>query len=399
MVGHRLLTGNSRNVFSAAAIATAAVVGCSLAMAACGSESEESANLEATTYNAGLAYGFVPYAKERQADAVKAIAGLNSDVVCLQEVWTDEDIAAVETAAKAAGFSDVHYKKTPEDVTGLPIACTKGDTDKLLPCAQKHCAKSTVGELAACVTGKCQKEFDSIASTCSVCLASNLGKPLDTIVGICTKAGGKYSYGGYNGLMLLSRIPLKNAAHVELKSVLTRRGLLTADIDAPSPIGSVHVMCTHLTANLSAIDYPDKGSWEAEQSKQIDEIVKRGKGKSGRVVLLGDMNTGPKLDPGIVAELPKNYDKLIAGGFAPTYAVNGATCTFCSSNTLVSGGADKGGEAAVIDHVMTMGEWTKSSAKRVLDGKVTIKVGGKDEQHDISDHYGITASLEVTKAE
>jgi exonuclease III len=47
--------------------------------------------LKVTTYNAGLAYTFVPLAKERFPEVVKALKKHDSDVLCLQEVWTKKD--------------------------------------------------------------------------------------------------------------------------------------------------------------------------------------------------------------------------------------------------------------------------------------------------------------------
>jgi hypothetical protein len=43
------------------------------------------------TYNAGLARGFVDYAGARTQPVADAVARLDSDVVCLQEVWLYED--------------------------------------------------------------------------------------------------------------------------------------------------------------------------------------------------------------------------------------------------------------------------------------------------------------------
>ena len=44
--------------------------------------------LKLTTYNAGLAHTFVKYATERVEKVAEGLAQLDSDVICLQEVWT-----------------------------------------------------------------------------------------------------------------------------------------------------------------------------------------------------------------------------------------------------------------------------------------------------------------------
>ena len=395
MVGQALRTRNATRFLTVLAVLAAATWA-----PGCGSESESSANIEAATYNVGLAYGFVPYAKERKEAINTAVAAISADLLCLQEVWLDEDIKAIEAAGKAAGFTHVHYAKTPEVIaTPLPAACTAGDTKDLQPCAEKNCGTVSAGELSGCVLGFCSVEFNATSTACQGCLATNLGKPLQAILDTCGKpGGGKYSYGGYNGLMLLSRLPLKDTKHTVMDSLIVRRAVLEATATAPAPIGDVSVLCTHLTANLSSLQYPDKSSsWGAEQAKQIDVMTAKVKATGGRSIILGDMNTGPDLEPGIKAELPDNYAKFIAAGLKAPYAKAGATCTFCGDNTLVKGGSDKGGEAAVIDHVFLAGTWDSgATGMRIVDSQVTIKVAGKDMQSHVSDHYGVSVNASVT---
>ena len=44
------------------------------------------------TYNVGLARGFVDYADQRAEPVAAAVAALDADVVCLQEVWLREEV-------------------------------------------------------------------------------------------------------------------------------------------------------------------------------------------------------------------------------------------------------------------------------------------------------------------
>ncbi len=101
------------------------------------------------TWNVGLAYNFVGLAAERVDAVAAAVASTDADLICLQEVWTTEDVAKIEAAAKGAGFAHVLVEPMVEDTTGLPIACTPGDTQDLAPCATANCKED--GSLVACV--------------------------------------------------------------------------------------------------------------------------------------------------------------------------------------------------------------------------------------------------------
>lgn len=360
---------------------------CSVALTAgCSSDdgagSAGASTLTLVTYNAGLAYNFVPLAKERREPVFEAIANTDADVMCLQEVWVKEDLEGVEKAAKAKGFKSVYYVETPEDTTGLPAACTQGDLKDLKPCAENNC--SDAKDLAGCVTGKCGPELGAISNTCLDCLVANLVNTLPEILATCAVSAGKYGYGGNNGVMLLARSEMTDKKHAVLESSLIRRAVLSATVDGHQ------VHCTHLTAALSAIKYTGKfGSFEAEQSQQIDALLTI-VGKGAKTILMGDMNTGPALK-GIKAEFQQHFDKLKSNGMTAPYAVDGATCTFCEDNTLVKGGTDKGGEGVVIDHILLSPDIKANKSGRLLDHKV--KVGDPKADHDLSDHYGVMVEI------
>ncbi|MCO4764365.1 MAG: endonuclease/exonuclease/phosphatase family protein [Myxococcales bacterium] len=369
---------------------------CLLVAVACETEDGGGAKESVTvgTWNVGLAYNFVPLAKERQPEVVKALSGATEDVLCLQEVWTDDDLAALETAAKAAGFTEVYQHKTPEDTAGLAAACTEGDTKELGPCAQKNCEKAP--DLVGCVQEKCGPQLAAISGSCLTCLASNLSLTLPQILDKCGKEGAAYSWGGYNGLMLLSRKPLTNKKHTLLDSALVRRSVLTAEIAAPGGSGTIQVACTHLTAGLESIKYPGTfKNWEEEQAAQVDALLKMMRpAADGPSVILGDLNASPE-KTGITGEYKANYAKFGAAGYASPYADQSAPkCTFCGSNLLVSGGADKGGEDSILDHVLTRG-WsgTVGSPARTYDGTVSVTAADGKKDTNLSDHFGVSVKL------
>jgi len=54
------------------------------------------------TFNAGLARGAVALAEQRRAHIIEALGKQSADVVCLQEVWTDDDAGAIQDALRGS---------------------------------------------------------------------------------------------------------------------------------------------------------------------------------------------------------------------------------------------------------------------------------------------------------
>ncbi len=82
-----------------------AFVGVCAFLAACGSDSSESSepvDVTIDTFNVALAGAFIPYEQERRQPIVEAIAATNSDVICLQEVWNQDDKELIRDGALAA---------------------------------------------------------------------------------------------------------------------------------------------------------------------------------------------------------------------------------------------------------------------------------------------------------
>ena len=86
---------------SLAAIAT--VVAAFLGISACSDSSDapEIQSLTVTSYNAGLALNFVPYSNERLAANADLLAAYDTDVMCFQEVWLDDQVETLSDAVRA----------------------------------------------------------------------------------------------------------------------------------------------------------------------------------------------------------------------------------------------------------------------------------------------------------
>ena len=359
-----------------------------LLLSACGNKDADTSDTTASsavlaTYNTGLAVNFVPYAEERRDAVAEAVAGLDADVVCLQEVWQDEDIDAI-LAATADTFPNSYYEKTEEAAgEGTEASCTEEETTPLKDCALDNCADSE--DLTGCVFTYCSGEFDKLSDECKECAAANIGlEDIEAIVEACLTGSAAYSWGGHNGLLLLSRDTLADTELLMMESWLVQRAALYARA------GEVQVACTHLAADLPEPDYTSDfaSSYEEEQAQQITTLLAWMEDRIGTepAALLGDFNTGPELSGGITAELPANWQLLVDAGWADANVDQADPfCTWCPDNTLQSGA-----DAKTIDHILLRNS-TGSEPLRLLDTTAAIETDAGTEQMPLSDHYGMSS--------
>lgn len=368
-------------------------------MSACGDDGGSS-RVSLVTYNIGLATGFVDYAPQRQPVVVDLVQKLEADVVCLQEVWTQDDIDKVVEGAKAA-FPHSHYVFL-EDTTLGPPACTATESDPLKACVDEKCPDTPASEIASCALANCNPEFSALSGGCVECIVANIGKEVDEILNICQTSSQKFAYGGANGLVLLSRHPLTQLSHEKLSSTNVQRSVLGARVDLPV-LGDTAVVCTHLAADLTAAGVPYTGpheSWAGENSVQAEAALTfaatLGQGADTRVIM-GDMNSGPAYGDTVVAEIPMASYQVFLDAAYVDFPSSGegavATgCTYCSDNLLVMSGGD-----VQIDRIVLSAVPASASAmvELVGTGTVTIQSGGADVTTHPSDHYGVRLLLEV----
>ena len=356
------------------------------------STSETSASLELVTFNAGLARGFVDLAEVRVDPVAEAIAGLEADVVALQEVWEPEDVDRIRSAAEAAGFTEALFLDPAPETSGEP-ACHDDELAGTEACVRASCAGVPDDQLADCVLSSCGAEFGGLCETCQTCLGANVGQPLDTVLQTCQSGAATYAYEGSFGIGLLSRLPVLESDHLVLDSSLNRRAVLHAVVDA-GDLGEVHVFATHLSAVFADIPYPGEGTWADEQATQIRrllELVDERVGEGEPVVILGDLNTGPATTT-LAGEVPENFQLLLDAGFeAPYLDGDEPPCTFCADNPLV-GGADDDASVA-IDHILVRDLPGDAQAERILDAEVTVEGAEGPTATRLSDHYGVATTI------
>lgn len=348
------------------------------------------------TYNAGLAYGFVPYAEARLPLVGPAVAKLGADVVCLQEVWEPADVSAV-IAATAEALPHAYWDDTTGTGGTLPAACGEAEAAPMRVCVDTNCDGVPVDGLADCVLTECGTEFSELSDDCAGCLAANIGGTADEIFAACAEEGSpRYAYDAANGLLLLSRWELVDRTALVLDSTTNLRAALFAR--ARDERGdTIALVCTHLTTVFGFTYRGEHDSWAGEQAHQIGQILdllgeRTVPGEP--VVFLGDTNNGPAVGTSVTAELPENYALLTTAGFVEPYvARDDATCTHCPDSPL----NPEGGDSAIIDHAMIrdLPEGAAATATRILTELVTMDTGADGVQDlPLSDHYGVALTLQ-----
>jgi endonuclease/exonuclease/phosphatase family metal-dependent hydrolase len=343
------------------------------------------------TFNAGLARGYVDHAALRFDAQVSALSGLEAvDVLCLQEVWSPDDRAAlIEGLSDQFPYS--HFQNTTNDILFAdvavePPACNDAEAAPLAECANAACEGDP--DITTCVLSNCGDLFEAMSPECQGCAAANIGLgEIDAILAACLTEGTVgYSYDGQNGLVMLSKAPIEASAFEQFDSFLTSRGLLSG-----STLG-LDVYCTHLTSRLSdpvySGEYDGYAEENAAQIARLLALVNDSDSEMPRVVT-GDFNTGPMVGD-LSAELSENFNLFSADGWANQNTESDSPlCTWCASNLITNGTANE-----AIDHVFVKGA-VPSASKRLLGGVITVTGDdGNDIMTSYSDHFGL--SVEIT---
>jgi len=335
-------------------------------------------DLHLTTYNVGLvdAVGMV---EQRRQPLVDALAADPSDVLCLQEVWSEDDAKRL-----IDGLSEVYpfsfYEVTESDDSEW-FSCTLDILDllSLNSCVSDHCSDISLFE---CIGDPCKSAYDELDKECQLCLAANADSPF-----LCaTWKAATVANEGHNGLLLMSRMPIEDPVYTDLGAQLLNRGLITATVK------DFQVQCTHMSTDIPWLPFPDGhevDSWVAEHRMQIDKI-RDVAGSEQCTILMGDLNAGPASE-GVSGELEENFAAFAEEGYLEG-EWESPPCTHCAENPLV------GGEHSVrLDHVMLKNDCPayEIDYQRVYDEPLSIVNEGRPLESRLSDHYGVKATLSI----
>lgn len=219
------------------------------------------------------------------------------------------------------------------------------------------------------------------------------------------KSGGIFKF--HNGLLILSKFPIKNRALIAhnkvstLERCLATKSMLAVEVVIPN-FGECVFINMHTTAG-GAIDpeHPDVDTDRENELKQAIDYCKEVEGKGKVGIILGDLNCGPEASK-------NNYDYCLNEGFRDTYVEavtssrleDGPSCTWDPANHLNKIGPHASSPGQRCDHLLlpaaSCQHITVKNARVVFDGQVA-PLANKNEKSTLSDHYGLVVGLQSSR--
>lgn len=350
--------------------------------------------LKLTTYNLGLAHTFIPYAEDRLGPIKSLLSNYEADVLCLQEVWEKKDRKEISNALNR-NYPYSYSTKIKNFRTGKRPTCKISQIfgeGKFVSCMQNQCGGKQGDEFTDCIINQCGQALENLKEenrTCASALMAQVGKnPVASILTLLNPLwrAGQFAYKGSNGLMLFSKHPIVEKKYIDLKekSTLNKRGALQVTLDvAGEPL---QVMCTHITADLSAtVPYTGLFSnWEEENQDQLNDLLTYANHKVIPTALMGDFNCGFE-DPtmNLAAELSGSCQQALDWGYSDPLSESTRSCTFCTDNLL----NDEEPESVAIDHIFLKGLEVISD-KVIFKEPIQIQTKQGSVETQYSDHYG-----------
>jgi len=193
---------------------------------------------------------------------------------------------------------------------------------------------------------------------------------------------------GHNGLLILSRYPVKNETFKELDHYFLRRSILSVTVETKDQ-GDIEVGCTHLSTHVNFPPYLGSyDSWEDEQNQQARDII----AWKDFDVLMGDFNASPAA-PGISEYTPEAYNIITEVGFFSPVMDSVAGCTWCTANPIAS---NEDGDL-LLDHIFFNDSFNGYSfeSSTLFTEELTIRdFWGTSQQTWLSDHAGIMVKMD-----
>ncbi|KAL4227826.1 hypothetical protein ACF0H5_013263 [Mactra antiquata] len=336
-------------------------------------------SIELMSFNTGLTPRVDQYDVRREKIG-ESIRDIQSDVVCLQEVWYSDDmVRIIESTSEMYpySYSGVHSEVgelTPMSILQSP--CLSANFGQVMACVMMNC--NSTGGTESYLT--CAKErCDILQRLNQQCISCLILSGMENIASRCLGSFGT----DFNvpGLLLLSKRPLQNARTVMFqpdRTLFLPRGYLSVEID-----GLGTVACAHTTANLGDPYFEDLSfnSWEDQNLEEARTLVNQLQDVQN-VVVMGDLNSSPAYpSTGIQSDMPGFYEYLVSSGYRPSYMERVGTCTWCLYNPLAHAE-----HYLVLDHIFVKNIRVQY-VRRVLDENIA------GESFPLSDHYGIVARV------
>ncbi|MGB8221861.1 MAG: endonuclease/exonuclease/phosphatase family protein [Polyangiales bacterium] len=413
-----------------------------------GNQPREPQEVTLDTFNTALAGAFIPYEAERRQPIAEAMAATDADIICLQEVWNQADKelirdAAIQTYPYSAFFRDNldtpiddatdQQGQVPPPPTGAPcpdeVAVGNGlnvleQMNAAVDCVRDNCStlpdpSSDLGRTTSteCASSNCVGAVagllfgDAQQQRCYACLVTQL--PTSTFAKIrdsCANVVNQdLAFDGQNGVMILSRHPLKNAAEWVLPGTWNRRVIVSATAELPNG-SDVDIYCNHFTSILQSAPintYPYTGQygdgmtgpagWLAEMELQAQKLINYVNQTSGsrQAVILGDFNSGHAYPAESIAAEAEPTLNILESAFSPAYTASYTPlCTYCSANPVTNPNADPNVASVWIDQILLDNFASDSvlSTARIFDQDV-VPAGGM--MVPLSDHYGMRSVISV----
>lgn len=366
--------------------------------------------LTITTYNLGLAHGDVPYAKERLPKIIEALKDPNfvSDVVCMQEVWSDDDSRLLQ-AQLADKYPYVFWVPSQQEyLSDTPVASLQQkEFVDFIKAVQERCGAESPETLGVSVQARCQNEFIALARAnpaCVIALMAQSGKSAtlpQILENLTQKKAGKFIADGSNGLLILSKYPIEKSDHLYLESFLMHRAALYVQIDKNGE--KYHIFTAHTAANMSPLPYLGKfSSWDEETHEQYKQLIRwiNGKNIQDTVYLAADLNSSFADEwRQLNGLLPQSCDLFLTAGFVDLCRGR-ISCSFCVDSNLIILDRIKMGMTYpegkdLIDHIFVrdMPNDVRTRVDIVFDEPVEITWNGSKKTTNLSDHYGLQASI------
>jgi len=395
--------------------------------------------LSVSAFHTTLSGADYPYYRVRAEQMGPVVAAADTDVMCLAFVMSDDDKRAIEEASVQAGFhvawADMNLDTPvddprrfdgtiPEAPTGPPC---EGEgplqvVADVLDCLAENCTGGA-GWAGGLEDVRCMAEHCLLTllvsepeeKRCVMCLGFTVldGSPLDRVEQQCTtnKVAGM-AFEGNSGVMLLSRLPIRDVEHRVLPSWVWRASVAKASVDLPSG-QVVDVYCSQLSTSERAPTFSylgpygegplgDSLPWTNEallQAQRLMEFVRQSSGPRPAVVA-GAFESGLPCEacqPPLEAFGPEVLTDLTSSlglGTARDYTWH---CLECGDNPLraVEGRSDV---SLWTDHILLhqLAKTDVIATSRIFEAPVmTIPVDGEDVKVPPSSHYGLKSVIRL----